>query len=155
MAIFAKRLFDLCPPQELANDPRVFLTGVIELFEAYPSDIVERAVSVVHGLPSKHKWAPHIAEIKEFLEELMGPARREERRLRLEEERLTQLPPPVNRAQRPTYEELKARRWAVGLYIGDKKPPDKSGEIERHTKEFRAQNNISDDIWNSIPNARE
>ena len=77
-AKMAARLFSFCPPQDVANDSRMFLVGVVELFLAYPESIVERAISVVDGLPSKHKWAPRIAEIKEHLEELMVPIRRQE-----------------------------------------------------------------------------
>jgi hypothetical protein len=115
----AGRLFDFCPPQDVANNPQVFLAGVVELFEAYPPDIVERAVSVVHGLPSKYKWAPRPAEIKEFLEELMAPIRWAEERAEIDRQYRASLPPPEpDRSKRPTYEELQAQCARGGLFIG-------------------------------------
>lgn len=151
MAIFAARLFEFCPPQDVANDPRVFLAGVVELFEHYPAEIVERAVSVVHGLPSKYKFAPRIAEIKEFLENLMAPIRRQEARDRVAEERDRSLPPPIDRANRPTYEELKARCAEAGLIIGH---PSRGVNPTNAAAEFRERHGVSIDVWNAIPDAK-
>jgi hypothetical protein len=126
MAMLAARLFDFCPPQDVANDSRVFLTGVVELFLAYPRDIVRRAVNVVDGLPSKHKWAPRIAEIKEHLEELMAPTRREEERLARERSYQASLEPPVDRSQRLSAKELKAKYgdWTKQLGPRPTEKPD-------------------------------
>jgi hypothetical protein len=111
---------------------------------------VERAVNVVHGLPSKHKWAPRIAEIKEFLEDLMAPIRREEDRQEIERQYRRSLPPPIDRSNRPTYEELKARCAADGLMIGKQTSADNPVKA---AADFRAQNGISLEEWNAIPNA--
>lgn len=146
MAVLAKRLFDLYPPQDV-GDARAVLAGVIELFESYPPEIVQKAVSVVFGIPSKYKFIPRISEIKEFLDGLM-PARPMPRAYPL----LPALPEP-DRSTRPTYEELQARCARDGLFIGQAKSPMRNEEIARAAEEFREQNNVSDDVWNSIPNA--
>lgn len=111
MAVFADRLFRFYHTQELAADPQIFLAGVVELFCNYPHEIVERSVSPVFGMPAKFKFPPRLSEIKEFLDEKMGPIRREQARPKA-------LPKPeVDRSQRPTYDELKAKygpNWGIG-----------------------------------------
>ena len=147
-AAAAKRLFDFCPPQDVANDPYVFLTGVVELFMAYPVEIFERAVSTVDGLPSKHKWAPRISEIKEELERLMLPIRREEERQEREREYRRYREQPVSRTHRPAYEELKADCAEDGLILGGR------ASTRESTKEFRERLGISAEQWNAIPDAK-
>lgn len=65
---FASRLFDFYHTQELAANPAVFMTGVIELFMRYPASIVAQAASPIWGIPAKHKFPPRISEIKEYLD---------------------------------------------------------------------------------------
>lgn len=146
MAIFASRLFNFYHGQELAADPEIFLAGVVQLFEHYPSDIVEKAVSPVFGLPAKFKFPPRISEIREFLDDLMGPILREEARARNVFEPL----PPPDRTNRPTYEELQARCVKDGLMIGKQVRADNPVKA---ADEFRSQNGISLEQWNVIPNA--
>ena len=141
--MFAKRLFDFYPPQEAGN-PEVVLTGVVELFEHYPAEVVERTVSPVFGLPAKHKFMPRIAEIKEFLDAQMPPP--EPTRVYPV---LPGLPPP-DRSTRPSYQELVDRCARDGLMIGKKKKLFG----EREIAEFRQANNISDEAWNAIPDAK-
>ena len=152
MANLAARLFDFYPPQEFGSDPRIFLAGVVELFEAYPAEVVQKAVSVVYGIPSRFKFVPRIAEIKEVLEELMGPVRREEERARIQFEREHSLPAPIDRSQRPSYEELQARCAADGLMIGRRQKLRENPA--KAAKEFCEQNNVSPEQWNAIPNSK-
>lgn len=117
---------------------------------AYPEEIFERAVNVVDGLPSKHKWAPRIAEIKDELERLMIPIRREEERQEREREYMRNREAPVYRAQRPSYEELQERCARDGLIIG----PGRRKSTAQETAEFRERNGISQEAWNAIPDAK-
>lgn len=55
------------------GDPRIFLSGAIELFARYPQAVIEQALDVSVGLPSKHKWWPRISEMKETLDDLHWP----------------------------------------------------------------------------------
>lgn len=65
--MFATTLVGLYPAREVNNAP-VYIAGLQTLFEAYPRRFVRRVVDVVHGLPSKSKWLPTPAEVKEALE---------------------------------------------------------------------------------------
>ena len=58
-------------PQSPASDPRTFMAGVATVLAAYPSEVVEAALSPLSGIPSKFKFMPSIAELKEDLEGLM------------------------------------------------------------------------------------
>ena len=116
------------------------------MFTHYPHDIVERAVSPVYGLPGKHRFVPRISDIREFLEAEMAPIRRQEER----DHRPLMLPePPVDRARRKTYAELQELCARDGFYIG-RKPPENRG---RAVREFRARHEVSDVVWDSIPDA--
>src|SRR6185312_3504497 len=50
-----------------ANDPEIYSGAVIAVLSDYPLEIVKRVVDPRHGLPSKSKWLPTVAEIKEAL----------------------------------------------------------------------------------------
>lgn len=117
---------------------------------AYPAEIFERSVNVVDGLPSKHKWAPRIAEIKEELERLMLPIRREEDRQEAQRQHRLTRDAPVERGCRPNYEALQARCARDGLFFGPKAKKMPPLAI----KEFRDNFNISDKQWNAIPDAK-
>lgn len=143
MANLAERLFKFYPPQEAGN-PEVVLAGCVELFEQYPEDIVLKAVSVTHGIPRKFKFMPRLAEIADFLEELMAPIYRQAARPS------PALPePPIDRTKRKTYAELVELCAKDGLLIG---PKSKKFTGEQVT-EFRKKFGISDEQWNTIPDA--
>jgi hypothetical protein len=58
-------------PKITASDPKIFITGLVELLENYPDWIIARIASPVNGVPTKFKFCPLIAEIKETCEEWM------------------------------------------------------------------------------------
>ena len=64
---YASRLIGFYPSREL-NDATTYLAGVTALFAAYPEDFVKRVCDPVTGLPSRNKWLPSPAELKEALE---------------------------------------------------------------------------------------
>lgn len=133
-----------------ANDPDVYSGAVIAVLSDYPLEIIKRVVDPRHGLPSTSKWLPTIAELKDALEAEMAPIRREEDRQEREREYRASLPPPVDRTKRPTYEELKAKCAEAGLVIGKPRPRILETEIAK----FRADNGISAEQWDAIPNAK-
>ena len=139
-AMMAKRLFDFYPAQEAGN-PETVLAGVVELFEHYPPELAARAVSPVFGLPSKHKFMPRIAEIKEYLDAQL-PRPRPEYLPRLSE---------PDRQQRPSYAELQERCARDGLIIGKR---GRKNSVEKEISEFREKFGISQQAWNSIPDAK-
>lgn len=128
-----------------ANDPEVYSAAVISVISGYPLSIVRRVVDPRFGLPSKSKWLPTIAELKAALEDEMGPIRREEAR-----RSIPQLEPPIDRSNRPTYEELQAQCWEVGLKIGQ----SRRGLERLSAHDFCQKFNISREQFDAIPDAK-
>jgi len=106
-------------PQGAASDPKMFFSALVELFEGYPSHVVERAVDVRRGLICRHQFLPSLAEVRKFCEDIVV----HERSI----DRATQkyIPaPPIDRSGRPTYAELKDRfgpNWGIGDEYGTAK----------------------------------
>src|ERR1051326_631835 len=76
IAKLVERLFSFYPPLDV-GDPKAFLAGVVALMQNYPLDIVEEICDPVRGIPSKYKFAPNLAEIRNELEVLAEPWRRQ------------------------------------------------------------------------------
>jgi hypothetical protein len=58
-----------------AHNPRVYLAGVVAALSDYPVEIICQVVDPRNGIPSKIKWLPTIAEIKEACESRYAPHR--------------------------------------------------------------------------------
>lgn len=133
-----------------ANDPAVYSGAVIAILSDYPMDVIRQAVDPRRGLPSKSKWLPTVFEIKEECESIMAPRRREEERVAREEERKRTLPPPIDRSNRPTYQELIEGCRAKGLNIGPRAIAGPSISSAEVMKKY----GISQEQWNAIPDAK-
>lgn len=125
---------------------------MIAVLSAYPLEVVRDVVDPRCGLPSRVKWLPTIAEIKEECEELDGRRRRlqewQERASRRQEEpKALDAPPP---APRKTYEEIQAEFAAVGIFIGNQ--PKRSSET---AETVRAKFNLTQEQWDALPNLPE
>lgn len=134
-----------------ANDPAVYSGAVIAVLSDYPLEVIRAVVDPRAGLPSRSKWLPTIAEIKEACETIEAPRRAAAARERAALDQLAAralLESP--RDERPSYDELKARCAAEGLYIGGGKPALAEVDIEA----FRKQYGVSKDQWDAIPNAK-
>jgi hypothetical protein len=70
----ARQLFG-CYRKGDANDPEVYVGAITLLLSTYPEDIINSVTHPVHGLPSRLKWMPSVAEVREACEEIMGPRR--------------------------------------------------------------------------------
>lgn len=143
VAQLARRLFYFYPAQDVGN-PEIFIAGVIELFERYPIEVLERAASAADGIPSKFKFIPRIAEIKDFLDGLLPKAPAPRTYPVFEK-----LPAP-DKSARPTYGELQTRCHAVGLMIGNR---GHTGFSSEETDQFRETWGITDEQWRAIPDA--
>ena len=66
MALYRKADFE---------DPDIFSTALCALFAEYPASIGRQAIDPVRGLPSKLKFPPAIAEVKEALDAAMNRRR--------------------------------------------------------------------------------
>lgn len=132
-----------------ANDPAIYSGAVIAVLSDYPLEIIRAVVDPRKGLPSRCKWLPTVAEIKEACEAEHAPiVRRVEQqhqvRRQLEDRALLEAP----RENRPTYEDLIQRCVDAGLPMRPKETPRISVDA------VKAKFGISDEAWNAIPNAK-
>lgn len=65
-----------CYKRDEAADPEIFMRAVISVLLEYPEWTVHNVTEPSSGIPSKIKWLPSIAEIKEACEEQVGHLRR-------------------------------------------------------------------------------
>lgn len=148
IAKLVERLFSFYPPLDV-GDPKAFLAGVVALMQHYPMDIVERVCDPARGLPSTNKYAPNLAEIRNALEVVAEPWRRQMEREAIARQAAKALPPPIqDRSKRKTYEQIVEECRAAGIMIG---PKGKSGV---DIGEFRNKHGISLEQWNAIPDAK-
>lgn len=66
-ASFARQLLGLYPSRDL-NDPEIYAKAMTSLLAAYPRDFVKRVCNPVTGLPSRLKFIPTLAEVREALD---------------------------------------------------------------------------------------
>jgi hypothetical protein len=98
----ATLLFGYYPRNE-ANDPEIFITGATAMLASYPEIVVERVCDPLRGLPSKSKFLPSIAEIREVCEREMiwhDAVERRERERRHTDEVLAPAPPATAESRR-------------------------------------------------------
>jgi hypothetical protein len=132
-----------------ANDPEVYIAGVVKILSAYPLDVVRRVVDPLDGLPSYCDWLPKFSEVKVACEKLCAPTvltRMSEwdRRTMLqiqERQGLAALPAP-----KQSYADFRAEMAARGLPI-----EKRDRRIDGGADVARAKFNISEEQWNAIP----
>lgn len=91
-----------------AEDPALFIRAAATVLSAYPEKIVRRVTHPAYGIPSRLKFLPSIAEIREACEEAMKPIYEAEREDRLKAKNAVLLAPPVVTAEQ---RERATRRW--------------------------------------------
>ena len=138
----AAQLFG-CYPRNEANDPEIFLTAATALLASYPEAVAERVCDPIRGLPSKNKFLPAIAEIREACEREMvwfdTVERRERDRAHTRKVLEPVLPPPapMDRLRvRQTADELLAELNAKGeprkIDFCPPRSPSEAGIARRH-----------------------
>ena len=91
-----------CYRKSDANDPEIYGRALVAVLMRYPENIVMAVTEPATGLPARLKWLPSIAEIVEACEDRMpgvAPAYHAP----------VMLPPPMDRSERPSLDELKAK----------------------------------------------
>ncbi len=129
-----------------ASDPEIFVTGMAQIFMAYPAHLVESALSPLSGLPSKHKFLPSLAEIKQELEERFQPYRALAQIAEAKRQLAGPPPPP-----RPTIEELRAKHgphWGITQ-------PTRNEWKPLTVAELCTAGNLTPEQWNALPNQPE
>jgi hypothetical protein len=113
-------------PRSAAANEQIFLAGLVELLAAYPTWVQDAVSNVRSGLPARHQFMPSIAEVRDYCEKLIA-ADRKHREL-LDQWNRPRLPPPVDRSNRPTCDELKAK-YGPNWGINPDKPPDPQKDL--------------------------
>ena len=139
-------LFGFYPRNE-ANDPEMFIAGATATLAAYPETVVERVCDPVRGLPSKSRFLPAIAEIREACERELVWHDAVERRDRDRRHTPAPLAPPplitpedrrrVREYADRVLAELKARGEPPGAI--DFRPPRSPVEAEAARRHFEAR----------------
>ncbi len=132
-----------------ANDPEVYISGVVAVLSRYTIEIIREVTDPATGLPSKLNWLPTLAEIHKECDLLSERAKRKARRAEELDQQFAEREKPVDRSARPTYEELKRRCHEVGLMIG----PKGSRLPPLDVAAFRTQHGVTKEQWDAIPNA--
>lgn len=134
-----------------AHDPETYIAGVVAVLERYPVAVIQAVTDPSSGIPSRLKWLPSIAEIREICDRY-GPSvevrwamnweRSAQRQVAMREQLTIE-----HQKHRKTYAEIQAEFAEVGIHFGDKKsaPTD--------VQKFCAEHGISREQWDAIPNA--
>jgi hypothetical protein len=102
------RMLFACYRMTETSDPETYTAAAIMVLSDYPIQIVRAVCDPRNGLPSRCKWLPSIAEIKEACEEKQGPIVRERvRRAQLEKQFAER--DNTDHSKRLTVAELKAK----------------------------------------------
>ena len=136
-----------CYPAGSANDPEMFITAAAAMLASYPELVVERVCDPIRGLPSKNKFLPAIAEIREACEREMiwhdAVERRDRDRAHTRKVLEPVLPPPapMDRLRvRQAADELLAELNAKGEPRKiDFRQPRSPGEAEVARRHFEAR----------------
>jgi len=134
-----------------AWDPEMFLTGIAAVLALYPTDIIDQVTNPALGLPSKLRFPPTPAEVKDACEVLMAPIRAQQERerkvqLALADRRLDQQL-DEQRSKRRTYNEIAKDFAKVGIHLGGQPRPIETVDA------VRQRLGCSQEQWDAIPNA--
>ena len=132
-----------------ANDPDVYVATVAAILSDYPAETIRFVTDPRTGLasnPVDPEWTgmPDPAHVKTACEIHYGPERRRLQRTRQSLKQLEERE-QIDRAGRPTYEELVARCAEAGLKIGS------SADITIPAAEVKSRYGITDEQWDKIP----
>jgi hypothetical protein len=91
-----------------AEDPALFIRAAATVLAGYPEKIVRRVTHPAYGIPSRLKFLPSIAEIRDACEEAMKPVYAAEREEKLRAKNAALLSPPVVTAEQ---RQRATKRW--------------------------------------------
>jgi hypothetical protein len=93
-----------------ANDPETYVAAIAATLARYSEEIITSVTHPVSGLPSKKSWLPTVKEVHDACDELDEFERRKVARVRgIKEQLEARRQDEIDREQRPTLEEMKAR----------------------------------------------
>jgi hypothetical protein len=99
-ATFAEQLVNFYPAREI-HDARTYISGMTAIMASFPSDFAKRVCDPVNGIPSRLKFLPTLAEVKEAL------TAEDKRRVRI----AANARYVIEQAEKRAAEAEEARRW--------------------------------------------
>ncbi len=103
-----------------AGDPEIYTSAIISVLMRYPESVVMQVTEPSTGLPSKLKWLPAVAEVREACDDYLEPMIRAWRRERVNYENSLLLASPKH--AKPSREEITAVLEKHGLKKIDEAP---------------------------------
>jgi hypothetical protein len=133
-----------------AHDPDTFASSLLRAMSGYPLDVLMAAIDPAIGLPSKLKWPPQPAEIKQFCDAIMAPRWREAERRRRTSEQIEARAELRKDRPHKSYEQLCEEFAQVGIFIGCKHDM-RAKEVV--AADLMARHCLSQAEWDAIPDA--
>ena len=138
-----------CYRKDEAHNPEVYSSAVSAvLADGYSRDIVDFVTDPRTGLPSRNKFLPSVAEVREACEMLMGPRRQYEDKLKRRAEQLDARDEwnKPRTGPRKTADEILKSFEEVGFEFGSSKK-----RIKVSPEEFQQRYGISQQDFNELP----
>lgn len=119
----AQALFG-CYRRDDAHDPETYAAAISAVLAQYPPDVVKLVTDPRTGLPSRNKWLPNVAEVREACEAEMVRRRAAEHRKAAAAAQIAAREADKPRDARPTLDEIQARVGAIwpGFRVSGKSP---------------------------------
>jgi len=136
-----------------AEDPALFIRAAATVLAGYPEKIVRRVTHPAYGIPSRLKFLPSIAEIRDACEEAMKPVYAAEREERLRAKNAVLLAPPVVTAeQRARATERWFNEIRPTMAAADKPLPETPDQARAKLRAMRPDLDDAafDDFWISL-----
>lgn len=116
-----------CYRSSEASDPETFVTAVAAILARYPQSIAACVANPSVGLPSRSKWLPSVAEVREDCERLMAPHYAQERRDRERAKTASVISP----FRKPQLREVPANVRQVQAELAESREPGRSNAAWR------------------------
>lgn len=131
------------------ESPEIFVRAAIAMFRTFPFSACRAVVDPVKGLPSKLKWLPSIAEIREALDAEIAPSLRMAERENARRQAAPLLAAPVVTAEQ---RERAVARWEA-MRVGFARVKSQATDKAEAIAKLRAMG-MSDEDFAAIPDAK-
>jgi hypothetical protein len=122
-----------------AEDPALFIRAAATVLAGYPENVVRRVTHPATGLPSRLKFLPSIAEIRDACEEAMKPIYAAQREERLKAKNAALLAPPaVTAEERQRATDKWFNEIRPTFQVSDRPAPDTPEQAKAKLRALRA-----------------
>lgn len=131
--------------------PDTYIAAAVALLTRYPNHVIVAVTDPVTGIPSKMKWLPTLADIKEACDALMPSAEiakmQKQAREQIAERETLAL---ADGRPKKTYQQIVEETRAMGIPIGRDGGKTPTGDT---LADFFTKYGVSPEQWESIPDA--